>query len=204
MYTRKFAKFNKVKGNIIMSEELTLKVNLDNAFEGKIPKEFNNITPEEWAKYAFKNNNYYVITYFKDGKAYVSVSNSFYGINYMYFTTKEGNLFNYLNIGYTKGYIDEKTDDFVWLIDDRIFLNEISLIGDIGKSLIFYPNREKDNVFLDEFIEEDGKTYNIEQYGTADLSKHWFDDPKDYLDYERLIDYQALFDSMPTLLTKKK
>jgi len=52
---------------------------------------------------------------------------------------------------------------------------------------------------LKEFVKENDKTVLIEQFGTADLSKHWFDAPKDYLDYEALLDYQNLFNELPSV-----
>lgn len=45
---------------------------------------------------------------------------------------------------------------------------------------------------MEEWIEEDGKPTLIELWGTADLSKHWIQAPKHYLDFEYLLDYKNI------------
>jgi hypothetical protein len=100
-------------------------------------------------------------------------------------------------IVFSKG--DIVKGDFKEYSNNKIFLKQISWYGDLGKTLLFYSNKKKDNVFLKEFVKENEKTVLIEQFGTADLSKHWFDTPKDYLDYEVLLDYENLFNQLPSV-----
>ena len=195
MYTIKFADFNSLMNSTIMSEEDTLEVLLDDEFNGKIPKKFKNITPEEWAKYAFENDKEYFVTYFKDDKPYLTVHHTLLSICLSYYDYKKGVLFRCMHIIFEKGYIDSSTreKDFVPFNNGSIFLGQIDLIGDLGSMLVFNSQKKKNNVLLEEFIEEDGETKLIQQTGTADLSKHWFTAPRHYLDFEYLFDYQNLF-----------
>jgi len=198
MYTTKFGDFNSLKGNIIMDEETTLKVLLSNEFDQNVPKEFQNITPDKWARYAFENNKEYIVTYYKAGNPYVTVSNTMVSIRFSYYEYRDRVLKEYMHIWFKKGYIDKtlKNAPFLPFNDGKIFLGQIKNKS-LSSTLIFYPQKKENNVFLEEFIEEDGKTQFIEQYGTADLSKNWFDAPKHYLDYEYLLDYQKLFEYRP-------
>lgn len=199
MYTTKFGDFNSQKGNVIMDEETTLRVLLSNEFGQNVPKEFQNITSDQWAQYAFKNNKEYIVTYYKDDKPYVTVTHTLLSIGLSYYIDKEGELFNFLNIWFNRGYLDYKSKDepFVPYNKGKIFLGQITEKSDLVKKLIFYSEKKKNNVFLEEVIEENRKTVWVEQYGTADLSKNWFDAPKHYLDYEYLFDYQKLFENLP-------
>ena len=195
MYTTKLAQFNALMGNIIMTEEDTLYVMLSDEFGQKIPKKFQNSTPESWAKYAFENNKEYFITYYKGDKPRVIVHHTLMLIGLSYYDDKHGELSCFMNIWFKKGYIDNssKKSKFVSYPQGKIFLGQIDRIGNLGSTLLFYSEKKKNNVFLEEFTEEDGKVELIKQYGTGDLSKHWFDAPKHYLDYEYLLDYEKLF-----------
>ncbi|MEK6511152.1 hypothetical protein [Myroides odoratimimus] len=77
---------------------------------------------------------------------------------------------------------------------DKVFLSQILWYGNLEKTLLFYSHKQKDNVFLCEWVIEEGKSVNIEQYGTGDLSQHWFRAPEYCLDFEHLLDYQKLFE----------
>ena len=82
------------------------------------------------------------------------------------------------------------------------------MTGSVGKCLFYHSleaslwdnsvknlqKSKKDNTFLEEWIEEDGKPVLVEQWGTADLSKHWFEAPKHFLDFERFLDYKNLLE----------
>ncbi|MBP2617549.1 hypothetical protein [Chryseobacterium jejuense] len=196
IYTAKFADYNATMGEIIMSEETTLEVLLSNEFGLKIPEQFSNISPEDWAKYAFENNLEYVITFYKDQKPYATVSNTTLSISIKYYEEKEDGLKIYLNINFMKGHID---NGFVLYDNNKIFLSQIDRIGGLGQTILFYSQKKKNNVFSEEFTETNGNVELVEQFGTADLSKHWFDTPKHYLDYEALLDYQNLFNELPSV-----
>jgi len=199
MYKIQFGDFNSLMGNIIMDEETTLEVLLSNEFGENVPKEFQSITPEEWAKYAFDNNKEYVVTYYKEDKPYITVYNTLLSIRLTYYEDRGGELYRYLSIWFNKGYIDNKLkgEPFIPYDKGKIFLGQIDNKSDFSSMLIFYSQKKKNNVFLEEFLEEDGQTKLIEQYGTADLSKNWFDAPMHYLDYEYLLDYKKLFEDLP-------
>ncbi len=199
MYTTKFSEFNALMGNIIMSEEDTLFDILSDEFGQKIPKEFQNITPQSWAKYAFENNKQYFITYYNEDKPIVIVNHTLMYICLSYYEDKHGELSPFMNICFMKGYIDNssKKSPFVPYPQGKLFLSQIDRIGGLGSTLLFYSQKKKNNVFHEEFIKENGKVELVEQYGTADLSKHWFNAPKHYLDYEYLLDYKQLFKELP-------
>ncbi|MEJ5048699.1 hypothetical protein WH221_02620 [Chryseobacterium culicis] len=201
MYTTKFADYNATMGEIIMSEETTLEVLLSNEFGLKVPTQFSNISPEDWAKYAFENNLEYVITFYKDQKPYATVSNTTLSISIKYYEEKENGLKVYLSTNFMKGYIDtgSKDNGFVPYDNNKIFLSQIDRIGGLGQTILFYSQKKKNNVFSEEFTETNGNVELVEQFGTADLSKHWFDTPKNYLDYEALLDYQNLFNQLPSV-----
>jgi hypothetical protein len=199
MYKKKFSKFNAVMGNIIMTETDTLYVLLTDEFGQRIPKKFQTITPEDWAKYAFDNNKSYYITYYRDEKPFVIVSFSLIAISLSYYEEKEGELFSYMTIWFDRGYLDKTSRKvkFIPFNNNRIFLSQIDKRADLGSGLYFDSQKEKDNVRFDEFVKNNGVTELIEQYGTADLSKNWLDEPKNYLDFEYLFDYEKLFDELP-------
>lgn len=201
MYTTKFADYNTAMGEIIMSEETTLEVLLSNEFGLNIPPQFSNISPEDWAKYAFENNLEYVITFYKDQKPYATVSNTTLSISIKYYEEKEHGLKVYLSTNFMKGYIDtgSKDNGFITYENNKIFLSQIDRIGGLGQTILFYSQKKKNNVFSEEFTETNGNVELVEQFGTADLSKHWFETPKDYLDYEALLDYQNLFNELPSV-----
>lgn len=200
IYTIKFADYNTAMGEIIMSEETTLEVLLSNEFGLNIPEQFSNISPEDWAKYAFENNLEYVITFYKNQKPYATVSNTTLSISIKYYEEKEDGLKVYLSTNFMKGHID---DGFVPYDNNKIFLSQIDRIGGLGQTILFYSQKKKNNVFSEEFTETNGNVELVEQFGTADLSKHWFDIPKDFLDYEALLDYQNLFNELPPVFGSK-
>lgn len=198
MYTVKFGDYNSLMGNIIMDEQTTLELLLEDEFGEKIPEEFLNITPDEWAKYSFEKNLPYVVTYYKNNKAFATVSNHRNSVGLSYYEEKENGLNIYMSISFMKGYIDNSSKNNGFIpYDKKVFFTELSIYGELGKTLLFYSEKKKNNVLLQEFREENGTVEYIEQFGTADLSKHWFDAPKDYLDFERYLDYQKLFEESP-------
>ena len=200
MYTIKFADYNSVMGNIIMDEQTTLELLLEDEFGEKIPKKFENITPDEWAKYSFEKNLPYVVTYYKNDKPFATVSNHRISVGLSYYEEKENGLNIYMSINFMKGYIDNTSkNNGLVPYDKKVFLSEISICGEFGKTLLFYSQKKKNNVLLQEFREENDKVEYIEQWGTADLSKHRFDAPKHCLDFERFLDYQKLFEELPHL-----
>jgi hypothetical protein len=204
MYTAKFERYNPRYEGLIMDEKTTLEVLLSNEFGLKVPEAFKNISPEEWAKYAFINGLEYNIVYYKDNKPYIALSNVRVHIHLSYYEDRGGVLNNYMGIWFKKGYIDKSTEDagFIPYANGKIFMGQINMYADLAKKLIFNSQKEKDNVFSEEWVEEDGKPRLIEQYGTADLSSHWFDAPEHFLDFEYLIDYQRLFDPISGLLQR--
>jgi hypothetical protein len=201
MYKIKFSKFNSVMGKIIMSETDTLYVLLTDEFGQKIPKEFQNISPENWAKYAFQNNKEYFITYYRNNKPFVIVDFGYTSIELAYYEERAGELFQYMRIWFGRGYIEKKTQkvEFVPFTNNKIFLCQVDIIGNLGKGLYFDSQKKKNNIRFEECVENDGKVEWIEQTGTADLSKNWFDAPKHYLDYEYLFEYQNLFNEIPKI-----
>ncbi|MBD8082518.1 hypothetical protein [Chryseobacterium caseinilyticum] len=92
-----------------------------------------------------------------------------------------------------------KQGEFEFYSNGKVFFKQITWYSELAKTILFYSNKKKNNVFLEEWTLDDGKKMLIEQYGNADLSKHWFDAPQNYLDYERFLDYQKMFDELPSL-----
>ncbi|NML69647.1 hypothetical protein HHL23_07545 [Chryseobacterium sp. RP-3-3] len=173
-----------------MDEQTTLEVHLSTEFSQNVPKDFLKYTPDEWANYAFENELEYTINYYKDEKPYCQVAIDSMTIKFNFY---DNNILKYnLMIVFSKGEI--VNGDFI-LFDNK----QISWYGDLGKTILFYSNKKKNNIFLKEFTKENEKIELIEQFGTADLSKHWFDSPKNYLDYEYLLDYQNLFNQLPSV-----
>lgn len=198
MYTTKFANFNHLMGDIIMTEEDTLEVLLSDEFDDRTPKKFRNISPDEWARYAFENNKEYYVTYYKDDKPFVTVHHTMLSITLSYYHYS-GRLSRYMHIYFGKGYIDntEKKAPWVPYGNGKLFFKQVDMIGELGSMLLFNSQKKTNNVLWEEFVEEDGKVELVEQWGTADLSRHWFDAPKHYMGYEYLLDYQKLFELLP-------
>jgi hypothetical protein len=188
-------------GNIIMTEADTLDVLLTNEFGQRIPKEFKNISPEDWAKYAFENDKIYHITYYKNEKPFVIVTFSYISIWFSYYDERGGELFRYMTIWFDRGYIEKKSKKHIFIpfTDNKIFLSQIDKIDDLGSGLYFNSQKKKDNIRFEEWIENDGVVELVEQIGTADLSKNWFDAPKNYLDFDSLFDYENLFSEIPKI-----
>lgn len=194
MYKTEFSKYNGLMEKI-MDEQTTLEVHLSTEFSQNVPKKFLKYTPDEWARYAFENELEYSINFYKEEKPYCQVTIDSMSIILNFY---DNNILKHnLMIVFSKG--DIVKGDFKGYSNNKIFLKQISWYGDLGKTLLFYSNKKKDNVFLKEFVKENEKTVLIEQFGTADLSKHWFDTPKNYLDYEALLDYQNLFNQLPSV-----
>lgn len=194
MYKTEFTKFNGIM-NKIMDEQTTLEVHLSAEFSQNIPKEYLKYTPDEWAKYAFENDAEYSINYYKNNKPYCQVSIDDMSIIFDYYN--DNNLKTILRLVFAKGEIIK--GEFELFTNNKVFLKQITWHSELAKSLLFYLSKNKDNVLLKEWIREDGKTFQTEQKGTADLSKNWFDTPKNYLDYERFLDYKELFSELPTV-----
>ncbi|WP_461757357.1 hypothetical protein [Myroides sp. LJL116] len=192
MYRSEFTKYNGIM-NKIMDEQDTLQVHLSSEFDDNIPKEFISYTPKQWAEYAFKNDKEYTVNYYKEGKPYCEVTFCKMYISFSYYDS-----LSYKTILMTVfskyNHFEEKAYD-----KDKVFLSQVSWYGNLGKVLMFYSHKQKDNVYLDQWVIEDGKTVNIEQYGTADLSQHWFRSPQHYLDFDHLLEYQRLFENLPNV-----
>lgn len=173
-----------------------MKTLLSNEFGQKEPKGFQDITPDEWARYAFANNKEYIITYYKEEAPCITMSHTTLSIRLSYYENKEDKLFRYMNIIFNKGYIEysSKNTPCISYDNGRIFLGQIDKIGNLGSTLVFYSHKKKNNVRLDEFIREDGVVKEVKQFGTADLNKLWFQAPKHYLEYEHLLDYKKQFE----------
>lgn len=195
MYTKKYAEYNSLLGRI-MDEKDTLKLLISDEFGKNIPEKILNITPSQWAEYSFENNLPYIITYYKNDRPFVTVSITATSIGLSYFEEKNDKLHIIMGVYFMKGYFEK---EYIPYNNNKVFLNQISKYGDLASTILFYSHKKKNNVFLEEFKEENGETLLVEQFGTTDLSKHWFDAPQNYIDYERFLDYQKMFDELPNL-----
>ncbi|WP_121965803.1 hypothetical protein [Myroides sp. N17-2] len=192
MYRLEFTQYNGVMKKM-MDEQMTLEVHLSEEFDDNIPKEFLSFTPRQWAEYAFKNDKGYTVNCYKDDKPYCQITSCMMYIAFHYYDS------NSFKPGLKIVYFKVEDDMCQRYSKGKVFLTQVTWYGKLAKTLMFYSSKKKDNVFLDEWVIEDGKTVNIEQYGTGDLSQHWFKEPEHCLDFEHLLDYQMIFEKFPSI-----
>ena len=129
MYRIEYLQFNELKQEV-MSEEDTLQNIIDIWLNCKPNKEQKKYltNAEEWAKYAFENNEHYVMTIFKDEGifAFIQVYPRTISINFI--DQYQGKYIFPLSLRYDRidGYEYFKTNKFVYFKNNDLFLQGIT------------------------------------------------------------------------------
>ena len=129
MYRIEFLQFNELKQEV-MSEKATLQNIIDIWLNCKPNKEQKKYltNAEEWAKYAFENNEYYVMTIFKDEGIFAFIEVYPRTINIKFIDSYQGKYMFPLFLRYDRvdGYEYFKSEKIVYFENNDLFLQGIT------------------------------------------------------------------------------
>jgi hypothetical protein len=199
MNTIKFLEYNNLMKQV-MSEQDTLENIFDLVVEKKPSKEEKEAlkSTESWAKYAYDNNKEYHITFFKNEKIIAYINNSFFDITIDLFDFNQGVIFKYLSMTYYKYNMDivfkeNRNEKFP---NDELFLGQINnyLENENTKTetkLVFRLNGNA-NIFINTFDKKISKINTEAKKTKVNITNNFIRCPKEYKDYEYLLDYKNI------------
>ena len=197
MYRIDFLQFNELKQEV-MSEEDTLQNIIDIWFNCKPNKEQKKYltNAEEWAKYAFENNEHYVMTIYKGEKIFAFIEVYPRTINIKFIDLYQGKYIFPLFLRYDRvdGYEYFKSGKIVYFENNDLFLQGIT-------NKTFTPRKNtctsidftldnRASVTLSETypIEKEWKT--VDKMIDVNTSHNFIRCPKRYDDFLYLLDYK--------------
>lgn len=197
MYKLEFLEYNHLMQQV-MSEEDTLENIIDLYLNSKPSKEekvyLTNV--ESWAKYAFEKNNGFYMVFYKESElfAFVKVNDMTISIDFLERTDLE--IIKYLSIVYHRYNLSIyfKTDKKEYYPNNDLFLGQIEVRDknkDSYSSIVFSPikNRATVSLTITEPKKKDWKT--VEQGIDINTTYNFIRSPKNYKDFEYLLDYQS-------------
>ena len=197
MYRIEYLQFNELMQEV-MSEEDTLQNIIDIWLNCKPNKEQKKYltNAEEWAKYAFENNEHYVMTIFKDEGIFAFIEVYPRTINIKFIDSYQGKYIFPLFLRYDRvdGYEYFKSEKIVYFEDNDLFLQGITnktftprknTITSIDFAL---DNRASVTITETYPIKKDWKT--AEKKIEVNTSHNFIRCPKRYDDFLYLLDYK--------------
>ncbi|MDR2917873.1 MAG: hypothetical protein LBV72_00705 [Tannerella sp.] len=198
MYQFKFLEYNQLTKEI-MSEEDTLDNIVSIALNGKPTKEDKKhlLSCEEWAKYAFDNNDIYYVTMYKYERPVASIRVTDMHITILFLEQYGGELVNYLTLVYHRfdllKYIDK--NEIEYFNETNLFLGEILSYN--------FDDEKKSNtniafsingfavVSMTQATSPENDDWNtVKKKVEVNISHNFIRPPKNYKDFEYLLDYQ--------------
>lgn len=193
----KFSEYNQLTKKI-MSEEVTLKNIIDISLNGKPSKEekkyLSNV--ENWAKYAFENDDMYYLTIYEDEKPIANICFTDMHITIYFLDYYNNELINYMTLVYHRfdllKYMDE--DKIEYFEDRKLFLGEIlSYSYDEEKKTntkIVFSYKGFAIVTLTEASPDKTNWNTVKTKTDVNISHNFIRSPENYKDFEYLLDYQ--------------
>ena len=200
MYTIKFLQYNDIKKKVL-NEKITLENIVDVSLEGKPTKvdKLHLTDNETWAKYAFENEKEYYTTIYQNEKPIACINNYFLGVSIDFLTYNQGELFIYLSMSYQKYDVINQNKDGSYnrYSDDKMFLRQINLFSsdenkDINNRILFKDNGIMNVETITEIRKPEPFMDYEEKETPVSITHNWIDCPKDYKDYEYLLDYKNI------------
>jgi hypothetical protein len=181
-----------------MSEKDTLEDIIEVTLEGKPDKEDKKYLHdgESWAKYAFANDKVFYMTIYKNNQVVACISYSSFDISIDFLDFQADKLLVYLSLIY------DKYDRKIYFKKDKKIKNPN---GDLFLSQIFsYSFEENKNTVSDIYFKDKGlavltvtekylreNDWNTQKVEVkVNTSNNFIRPPKDYRDFEYLLDYQ--------------
>ncbi|MBD8082519.1 hypothetical protein [Chryseobacterium caseinilyticum] len=199
MYLYKFLQYNDLEKSVL-SEDETLENIMDLVLDGTPNKEEKKalITSEDWSKYAYQNEKEYHLTVYLNDKLYCYIDNSTMDINIDFLTYNQGEIFKHLTLVYDKYNMDIafEEDRYEKFQDDALFLSQINNYYEddekkVTNKLIFKLDGSA-NILSTTFDKKNKKTSTEAKKTKANVSHNFISPPKNYIDYEKLIDYKNI------------
>jgi hypothetical protein len=180
-----------------MSEEDTLENVVDISLDGKPSKEKKKHLSncEEWAKYAFENNDIYNMVMFQEESLIASIRCTDMTIKIDFIDYKGDEPTVYLTLVYHKfnllTYFD--TREIEYYENKNLFLGEIisyTFDEDRATTKIVFGDGGKAIVTLTKIIPEENTWKTVEQTVNVNVSHNFIRPPQNYKDFEYLLDYR--------------
>lgn len=198
MYEFKFLEYNQLTKKI-MSEKDTLDNIVDIALKGKPSKKKKEhlSNTEDWAKYAFENDEMYYVTIYQDHNPVACICYTDMHITIDFLDTYNDELVKYLTLIYHRfdllKYFDE--NEIEYFDNNNLFLGQILSYN--------FDNEKKSNtnivfsikgfavVTMTQATSSENNDWNtVKEKVNVNISHNFIRAPKDYKDFEYLLDYQ--------------